>query len=80
MKKIALICLALSLVLPQAAFAAGGGAMAGDRSSSVLFTGSASDHFLLLSSGGVVTAWGSNSYGQCGAAPQRDGGLYGDCV
>ena len=71
MKKIALICLALSLVLPQAAFAAGGGAMAGDRSSSVLFTGSASDHFLLLSSGGVVTAWGSNSYGQCGAAPSE---------
>ncbi len=49
--------------------AAGGGVNIGDDSPEILFTGSASSHYLLLSSNGVVSAWGDNTYGQCGAEP-----------
>ena len=31
-----------------------------------MFTGSASQHMLLLSYGGTVSAWGNNTNGQCG--------------
>ena len=47
--------------------AAGGGIAIGDTNKEILFTGSATEHNLLLSSGGVVTAWGNNTSGQCGA-------------
>lgn len=50
-------------------FAAGGAVSIGDSSGETLFTGSASSHCLLLSSNGVVSAWGSNTYGQCGTEP-----------
>ena len=50
-------------------YAAGGGVMIGDDNSETLFTGSASSHYLLLSSSGVVSAWGDNTFGQCGAQP-----------
>lgn len=51
------------------AFAAGGAVSIGDDNSETLFTGSASSHYLVLSSNGVVSAWGENTYGQCGAEP-----------
>lgn len=44
----------------------GYGIFVGDSSGETLFTGSASSHYLLLSGGGVVSAWGDNTYGQCG--------------
>lgn len=44
----------------------GGYIITGDDSEEIMFTGSASGHFLLLSSNGVVTAWGDNTSGQCG--------------
>ena len=47
--------------------AAGGGIAIGDTNKEILFTGSATEHNLLLSSSGVVTAWGNNTSGQCGA-------------
>lgn len=50
-------------------YAVGGGVSIGDDSPEILFTGSASSHYLLLSSNGVVSAWGDNIYGQCGAEP-----------
>jgi len=50
-------------------FAAGGGFYVGDDSPETLFTGSVSSHYLILSSNGVVSAWGANSFGQCGAEP-----------
>lgn len=50
-------------------FAAGGAVNIGDCNSETLFTGSASSHCLLLSSNGVVSAFGSNTYGQCGTEP-----------
>lgn len=50
-------------------YAVGGDVSIGDDSPEILFTGSASSHYLLLSSNGVVSAWGDNTYGQCGAEP-----------
>lgn len=50
-------------------YSAGGGASISDDSPETLFTGSASSHYLLLSSGGIVSAWGDNTYGQCAAEP-----------
>lgn len=46
--------------------AAGGGIIIGDSNPELLFTGSSSEHTLLLSGAGVVSAWGKNNYGQCG--------------
>ncbi len=50
-------------------YAAGAGVSIGDSSPEELFTGSLSSHYLLLSSNGVVSAWGDNTYGQCGEEP-----------
>lgn len=50
-------------------FADGAGFYPGDSSGEVMFTGASSSHYLLLSSGGVVSALGDNEYGQCGTMP-----------
>ena len=38
----------------------------GDSSPEVIFGGSVSGHYLLLSGSGIVSAFGNNEYGQCG--------------
>ena len=38
----------------------------GDSSPEVVFSGSVSGHYLLLSGSGIVSAFGNNEYGQCG--------------
>ncbi|MBP3359451.1 MAG: S-layer homology domain-containing protein [Clostridia bacterium] len=70
MRKIILLLLCTLIpAMPINVFAAGGGIYVGDNSSETLFTGSASSHYLLLSSNGIVSAWGKNTYGQCGTKP-----------
>lgn len=64
-----LICLLLFMMSSLNTFAAGGAISISDDSSATLFTGSASSHYLILSSNGVVSAWGDNSFGQCGTEP-----------
>ena len=64
-----LICLLLFMMTSLNTFAAGGAISISDDSSATLFTGSASSHYLILSSNGVVSAWGDNSFGQCGTEP-----------
>lgn len=66
MKKRLISTIIILMCFSGSVFAAGGGIAIGDTSREVLFTGSASEHNLLLSSGGVVTAWGNNTSGQCG--------------
>lgn len=66
-KYISILCIALLLASSLNAFAAGGGFYVGDDSPETLFTGSVFSHYLILSSNGVVSAWGENTYGQCGA-------------
>lgn len=64
------ISLILSIVVTLTSlvvFADGGGVSIGDITGETLFAGSASSHYLLLSSNGVLSAWGDNQYGQCGS-------------
>lgn len=56
-------------IFSTAIYADGAGLSPGDSSAAELFTGSISSHYILLSSNGVVSAWGENTYGQCGAEP-----------
>lgn len=70
MKKIWSLIISLAVfVCNITAFSAGGGVNIGDTNGEILFTGSSSAHNLILSSNGVVSAWGDNSYGQCGVEP-----------
>lgn len=68
-KTISLLTSIVILLCSISVNAAGGGVSIGDDSAETLFVGSASSHYLLLSSNGVVSAWGDNTYGQCGAEP-----------
>lgn len=68
MKKILTLMLCfIVFVCNVTAFAAGGAVNIGDTNGETLFTGSSATHSLILSSNGVVSAWGNNSHGQCGA-------------
>ncbi len=70
MKKIVSAVLSVLMMMCSLnAFAAGGGVSICDDNGETLFTGSVSSHYLLLSSSGVVSAWGENTYGQCGTEP-----------
>lgn len=73
MKKLFILFLIMALMLSQTnVYADGGYVNIGDSNAATLFTGSASSHYLLLSSNGIVSAWGDNTYGQCGAEPCED--------
>jgi alpha-tubulin suppressor-like RCC1 family protein len=68
MKKILGIAVGIMLLLSAVnVFAVSGAVYVGDDSAEMMFTGSVSSHYLLLSSNGVLSAWGDNTYGQCGA-------------
>lgn len=56
-------------IFSTAIYADGAGLPIGDSSAEELFTGSISSHYILLSSNGVVSTWGDNTYGQCGEDP-----------
>lgn len=56
-------------IFSTAIYADGAGLSPGDSSAAELFTGSISSHYILLSSNGVVSVWGENTYGQCGEKP-----------
>lgn len=65
------------MLLPAAIHADGGstGGPVHEDAALPLFTGSASNHVLLLSYGGILSAWGSNDYGQLGVQNTEPGAI-----
>lgn len=55
-----------ALIFPQICYADGSQESTHENGSTPMFTASASDHILLLSYGGILSAWGNNSKGQVG--------------
>ncbi len=66
MKRIITLVLSIIAFASFPVFADGGAVSISDTNGETLFTGSAASHCLLLSSNGVLSAWGDNAYGQCG--------------
>lgn len=68
MKKvfIVILCALQIFCVKIGAFAAGGGTILSDSNAKIMFNAGASDHFVMLSDGGLVSAWGKNDCGQCG--------------
>lgn len=74
-----LLCMLVMNICAVHVYGDGSRIVIGDDSNALIFSGSASDHYLILSSNGVVTAWGNNQSGQCGTTPAETAG-YTDIV
>ena len=74
-----LLCMLVMNICVVHVYGDGSRIVIGDDSNALIFSGSASDHYLVLSHNGVVTAWGNNQSGQCGTTPAETAG-YTDIV